>query len=104
MRTRDHAPGRVGLEAIDVGARHKRDILIAECRIDADNLRVRLAIGETGKAVVSATADTGAVLRDMAVCILVQQDRKRLGKWVVACALQGVAERLDPRLVADRRM
>ena len=87
MYARDRAPGRVGLQSIDVGARHEGDVVVAECRIDADNLRVGLAVGEAGKAVVSATADTGAVLRHMAVRILVQEDRERLRKWVVAFAL-----------------
>src|SRR5829696_8873076 len=58
----------------------------------------------SGKAIVCATADTGAVLRNMAVRILVQEDCERLRKWVVAFAFQGVAQSLDPRLVADRRM
>src|SRR3954451_21355673 len=104
MYARDRAPARVGLETIDVGACHERDILVAECRIDTDDLRVGLAVGQAGKAVVSATTDAGAVLRHMALRILVQEDRERLRKWVVAFAFQGVAQRLDPRLVADRLM
>jgi hypothetical protein len=43
-------------------------------------------------------------LRNLAVRILFQEDRERLRKWVVAFAFQGVAQRLDARLVADRRM
>src|SRR3954462_8324579 len=104
MHARDGAPGRVGLETIDIGASHERDILVAECRIDADDLRVGLAVGKAGKAIVSATADTGAVLRNMAFRILIQENRERLRKRVVAFAFQGVAQRLDTRLVADRRM
>src|SRR3954463_14039796 len=99
MHARNRAPGRVGLETIDIGACHEGDILVAECRIEPDDLRVGLAVGEAGKAVVSATAGTGAVLRHRAVRILVYEDRERLRKWVVAFAFQGVAERLDARFV-----
>ena len=86
MHARDRVPALVGFETIDVGARHERDILVAECRIDADDLRVGLAVGKAGKAIVCATADTGAVLRNLAVRILFQEDRERLRKWVVAFA------------------
>ena len=48
MHARNGVPGRVGLETIDVGARHERDVLVAACRIDADDLRVGLAVGAQG--------------------------------------------------------
>ena len=33
MHTRDRVPACIGLEAIDVRARHEGDVLVAECRI-----------------------------------------------------------------------
>src|SRR6185437_4818049 len=68
--------------------------------IDANHLRVSLAVQGTGKSVVEAAANAGARRRGAAV-LFIEKDTERDMKRVKADATQVVDEFCDLRLVAN---
>ena len=100
----DRAPGRVGLEALHVGAGHEGDVVLGQDRIDADDLRVRLGVQQAREAVDPVAADARARPGREARLRLVEVDPDRQVEGVEPELLQVVAELLDAGLVGDRRV
>ena len=74
-----------------------------ECRLDADDLSVGLAIDEARIAIEGVAADAGAGVLRLAV-FLVEQNAERKRKRMIAAPLQAVPELLYARLVRDGRV
>src|SRR5262249_60387986 len=102
MNRRNGAPGRVGLQPAHECVGQERDIRMLECRVDADDLSVGLAIDEARVAIEGVAADAGAGVLRLAV-LLVEQNAERKRKRMIAAPLQAVPELLYARLVRGGR-
>ncbi|CAG6390601.1 hypothetical protein SCOCK_10070 [Actinacidiphila cocklensis] len=95
---------RVGLQALDVGVGHHRDVVVFEGGVDADHLRVGLRAHQAREPVDPVAADADAGVRRPAVPVLGEVHADRQMERVQAPLLQVVAELLDARLVLHRGM
>ena len=87
--------GLIGLQFRNIGASHQRQVRMRlQRRIDADDLGVRLAVQQAGKAVESIAADANAGRRRLAI-LFVQQDAERQMERVQTVLGQAVAQCLD---------
>src|ERR1700685_3256160 len=75
----------------------------AQRRIDTDDLRIRLAVGQTWIAVEGIAADARGVRQRLAV-LFVEQNADRQMKRVVSLSLEAIEQLLDARLMRDRRI
>src|SRR5205807_7592287 len=83
--------------------REQPHIRMLERWLHADDLRVRLAVDETGEAVERAAAHAGARMTGLAI-LFVQQDAERDGEGMAPEPPQPVGELLDAGFVTDRRV
>ena len=96
-----HFAARVtGLQARDIRIGEQRDVRLLERRVHADDLRVGLGIYETGMPVAPRAPNTLAFVP----VLFVKHDAHGQQKRMVPDALEVIAQLLDPRLVADRRI
>ena len=72
-------------------------------RVDADDLRIGLAVGQAGIAVEGIAANAGGVRQRLAIPLLEQHSDGQV-KRLVPFTLQIIEQLLDPRLVRDRRV
>jgi hypothetical protein len=93
------AAGRSRLEPDDARPGPQRDVRVRERRVDADHLRVGLAVDQARVAVARRAPDARGVLRRRVVA----QDPVRQRERVQVDALEVGAQLGDPRLVGDRR-
>src|SRR5262249_55088801 len=91
VNRRNGAPGRVGLQPAHECVGQERDIRMLECRVDADDLSVGLAIDEARVAIEGVAADAGAGVLRLAV-LLVEQNAERKRKRMIAAPPQAVPE------------
>src|SRR5262249_44934029 len=96
------AAGGLGLQTLNERFGEERDIRVLERRLDADDLRIRLAIDQARITVESIATDAGAGVQRLAV-LFVEQYAERQREWMMALPLQGIMEFLDARLVRDWR-
>src|SRR5262252_8697493 len=96
------AAGGLGLQALDERIGEERDVRVLENRLDADDLRIGLAVDQARITVESIATDAGAGVQRLAV-LFVEQHAERQREWMMALPHQGVMELLDARLVRDRR-
>src|SRR5262249_42444112 len=96
------AAGGLGLQTLNERIGDERDIRVLEHRLDADDLRIRLAVDQARITVESIATDAGARVQRPAV-LFVEQHAKRQREWMMALPLQGIMEFLDARFVRDRR-
>ena len=94
------AAGRIGLDALDIGAGQQGDVRVPQCRHHADDMRVGLGLHQTREPVAGGAADAGAVLR----LVFVEHDADRQRERAVAGAFEIVRKLLDARLVRYRRV
>ena len=94
------APGRVGLQPLDLRVGDERDVVVLERRPHAAHVRVGLAVGQAREAVEAVAAHAAARLR----VGLVEVDADRQVERLVAGRREVVVELLDARLVRDRRV
>src|SRR5215470_1571659 len=102
MNRADTAAGGLGLQTLDERIGEERDIRVLEHRLDADDLRIRLAVDQARITVESIATDAGASVQWLAVPF-VEQHAERQREWMMTLPLQGIMEFLDARLVRDRR-
>jgi hypothetical protein len=94
--------GCIGDEPLHVGSRQQRQIRMCdERRIDADNLRIGLVVGQAWIPVKGVAADTGRVGQRLAVT-LVEQDTHGQMEWMQAFAFKPIEQLSDPRFMAQR--
>ena len=104
MNAGDDLPGGVGFELRHIRVGQQRQIgMCLQRRIDAHDLRIGLAVQQAGKAVERIAADADAGRRGLAV-LLIQQNAERQMKRVQTVLHQAVVQRLDARLVRNRRI
>src|SRR5499427_9954721 len=96
------AAGGLGLKTLNERIGEERDIRVLEHRLDADDLRIRLAVDQARITVESIATDAGAGVQRLAV-LFVEQYAERQREWMMALSLQGIMEFLDARLVRDWR-
>src|SRR5262249_7859365 len=102
MNRADTAAGGLGLQTLYERIGEERDIRVVEHRLDADDLRIGLAVDQARITVESIATDAGAGVQRLAV-LFVEQHAERQREWMMALPLQGIMELLDARLVRDRR-
>src|SRR6185312_10975521 len=74
----DASAARIGPEPGNIGVGQQRDIgVFGQHRINADHLRIGLAIQQTGKSIERAAAHTDAGRRGEAVLLLIEQYAER---------------------------
>src|SRR5215468_2796759 len=103
MDRADAAAGGLGLKTLDERIGEERDVRVLENRLDADDLRIRLAVDQARITVESIATDAGAGVQWLAV-LFVEQHAERQREWMMALPLQGIMEFLDARLVRDWRV
>ena len=103
MHAGDRAARGVGLQPFHIGAGQERDVRVLDRPVDADDLGVRLAVGQAGKTIKGVAAHAGAMGQGSPF-LFIEQDRERLGIGMVADPGQLVVKLLDARLVADLRV
>src|SRR6516162_48748 len=103
VNRRNGAAGRIGLQPAHECVGQERHIRMLECRVDADDLSVGLAIDEARIAIEGVAADAGAGVPRLAV-LLVEQNAERKRKRMIAAPLQAVPELLYAWLVRDGRV
>ena len=97
-------PLEFGGEPVDVAVREQRQVSCAlQCRIDANDLCIGLAIGQAWIAVKGIASNAGRMRQRFAV-LLVEQDADRQMKRMMAFSLEPVEQLLDARLVGERRI
>src|ERR1700732_1469944 len=99
----DLAAGGARLQALHVSVRQQRKVGITERWIDTDDLRIRLAVHQAGKAVERVATNAGARMQRFPV-LFRQQNAQRQWKGVKTLAHERVMQLLDAWFVADRRI
>src|SRR5215813_15328233 len=92
------AAGGLGLQTLNERIGDERDICVLEHRLDADDLRIRLAVDQARITVESIATDAGAGVQRLAV-LFVEQHAERQREWMMARSFQSIMELLDARLV-----
>ena len=102
MHRLDAAAAGVGVEARDIGAGQKRHVVVRrQHRIDADHLRIGLAVEQAWEAVEGAAAHADAGRRGEAVVLLVEQDAERQVERLQADPRQPIGQFRHLGLVFD---
>src|SRR5437667_2624204 len=100
MDGRDFSSGAIRFQARYLRISKQGHVIVSQRRHDTADVRVRFCVNKAGEAVAGIATNAGAFPR----IFLIQHDAEWSMKWLQPVQRKVVAQLLDARLMADRRV